>query len=160
MTKKKRYGILSIIAVCCTLIWLGATIFVGVNIANARVEYETVEAQIVHYEDDAVTGRIATKHMVFTVEYQGQQYELNGVTGSEYGRYESAGVFHKPVTVYFCNGKMYSNLNGVKSGGTGLGKYYSYLLPGTFIMIVVSSVLIGFYVDERKKERVRNQNQQ
>lgn len=126
-----------------TVLCLAVTVIAGMKVHNQSVNYEEVEARIVSADKQRA------KKMYYyevVVEYQGQKYELKNVRNEEFSRYQR--YMGSYATVYFANGKMYSNITGVKTDGK---VYYIYL--GALVVTITSLIFhIRFVKDKYRRK--------
>ena len=133
---------LTLVGAVLTLI---VTVLMCVKINQQNVSYEEVEAKIVSAEKRRVKKRY---HYDVVVEYKGEKYELINVRSEEFSGYE---VYKgNYATMYFANGKMYSNIAGIKTEGIA---FYIYL--GALMSTVVFLRLHVVFV-KKSDERIQD----
>lgn len=131
------------ITLVSAVLCLAVTVMAGMKVHSQSVTCEEVEARIV----SADKQRIKRRHYYeVVVEYKGEQYKLKNVRDEEFARYRTyTGSY---TTVYFANGKMYSNITGVKTDGKA---YYIYL--GALVSTIISLVFhIRFVKDKFRRK--------
>ena len=131
---------LTLVGVLLTLVM---TIMAGINVNQQNIDYKEVEAQIISTHKQKVK-RIYNYNVV--VEYQGKKYDLLNVRNEEFSRYELyKGGF---ATVYLSDGKMYSNITGVKTSGNA---FYIYLaaLAGTIAFLILHIMFVKNSIKEK-----------
>lgn len=132
-----------IIMALITLASLVITIFLWFAVNRSEAEYSEVEVTV--ESSRTVTRRKGTTTTTIyevKVKYNGETYDLNNCHNS-YSYTEG-----KKVTAYLANGKLYANVEGVKTS-TPLATAYFVFLFATFGMI------IGFpvYLAQEKNKR-------
>lgn len=90
------------------ILCLVVTVIAGMNVKKHSADYEEVEARIVSVDKQKVRR---VYHNEVVVEYQGKEYELCNLRTEEFARYQR--YIGSYTTVYFANGKIYSNVTGV-----------------------------------------------
>lgn len=130
---KKKAAISVIITVFC----IAATVFLWNAVNRSQPEYTEVQAIVLSSESG--TRKVLGKRQVYYevhVLYEGQEYELLNVHSS------SAFGEGRTVTVYLSDGKLYANVEGVKTA-TPLAIVYFIFLFGSFGMVILSATLIS-----------------
>lgn len=124
-----------------------------------EVKVTVVEAESTRARTPGTTGH-HYKYNV-TVEYEGKQYDLINVKSGEMARYEAlanlseASQNNNPFfdnTVYFSNGKMYSNIDGIKTDGKEFN-WYLVGLGGTALFGILHVMCVADLLDKRKKQK-------
>lgn len=132
MDIKKRVIILWIAFVACII----ATVALWFAMNNANPKYEEVEAKVLSSKIEQVVNRKTNSRTNFykvQVEYNGQNYDLkNAHSISEYPT-------GKRVKAYLSHGKLYANIEGVKTS-TPVAIIYYICLFGNFVLLYVASV--------------------
>ncbi|MED9905111.1 MAG: hypothetical protein UFG06_13160 [Lachnospiraceae bacterium] len=128
-----------------TVLCLAVTMITGIKVNSQSVDYEKVQARIL--SADKLRVKRLDYYYKVVVEYHGNEYELINIRTEEFARYQ--GYIGSYATVYFANGKMYSNITGIKTDGK---MYYIYMgaLISTIILFVLHIVLIKDNVHKKK----------
>lgn len=140
---KKKSTILVLITIFCFI----ATVALWFAVNKSNPEYTEVEAKVLSVDSRYVQGRRGTSRLEkeVIVEYQGKEYTLkNVISTSRFG-------VGRDATVYLSNGKLYENIDGVKTS-TPLAMVYFAFLFITFGMIIISAT----YISRSRKKRKEN----
>lgn len=126
-----------------------AAVFLRKAANNAELDYEKVKVRVVSSEDNSknirVNGSTSTIHEYdIVVSYLGKEYDLKNAHNTYSYREGSE------VEVYFANGKMYADEDGVRNG-TVAGKAYLVAVGGAFAMFIASMLLLS-KVGSKKKD--------
>lgn len=126
-----------------------AAVFLRKAANNAELDYEKVKVRVVSSEDRSksirVNGSTSTIHEYdIVVSYLGKEYDLKNAHNTYSYREGSE------VEVYFANGKMYADEDGVRNG-TVAGKAYLVAVGGAFAMFIASMLLLS-KVGSKKKD--------
>lgn len=112
-----------------------AVIF-GIILKNMEPTYEEVQARVISSETKQLKNKKNGSTYNFyevKVEYNGETYDLkNAHSAYEYTK-------GKKVKAYLANGKLYANIEGVKTSSP-IGIIYYIFLLGSFIMLFVASI--------------------
>lgn len=84
------------------------------------------------------------------VEYNGKNYEVENLRTNETLKYHTYLSTKKPANAYFSNGKIYANIEGIRTT-TVIGTIYFVFLFGTLILIFTTAVLVGCVVEAKKR---------
>lgn len=132
------------------------------------LDYKEVKVTVVSAENERVHTPGTTGHYYkynVTVEYEGKQYDLINVKSGEMARYEAlanlseTSQHNNPFfdnTVYFSNGKMYSNIDGIKTDGKEFD-WYLVGLGGTALFGTLHLMCVADLLDKKKKQKNREQ---
>lgn len=132
MTSNKRIKYSAMALVFSVII----TVLLYIMALNTTGKYEKVQVQVVDIE--VVTEKYLVKpnylpdkqKYKITVAYKGKNYNLENVTTpSAYSK------FQPMISAYYANGKMYANIEGIKST-TSQANIYFVGLGVTFILMV------------------------
>ena len=151
MTRKKTLGI---IAVLLWVVFASCAATCGVlyyQVSNTPNVYTEVAVRIsdITYEPDALSYGT---HAVVTVSYEGRDRELISVVDGEVPKYEAGYQANQPVTVYLSDGKLYSNVNGIKSHNIK-GRMSGMMLGISAAAFMAAVAVTGAYAGVLKKER-------
>jgi hypothetical protein len=86
------------------------------------------------------------------VEYNGKNYEVENLMTNETLKYHTYLSSQKPADAYFANGRIFANIDGIRSTSM-IGMIYFVFLFGTLILIFTTAVLIGCVVEAKKREK-------
>lgn len=130
----KRNAIISIIVMLLCII---ATVGLRIAVDRAATDYSEVKVTVVSSEtkQEKVLGKRQTVYEVI-VRYEGKKYELKNAHGT--AAYRPG----REVTAFLSNGKLYANIEGVKTS-TPLAMVYFGFLFASFAMIIVTITMIG-----------------
>lgn len=115
---------------------------------NTEVKYEEVTAVVTNTSSREVVNKNTHNRTTFyevKVEYEGKEYELQNVHGLA-GYYKGT-----KVKALLSNGKLYANVEGIKSTSPIAIVYFIFLF-GTFGMIMVSAT----YMSKMKNKKQEN----
>lgn len=131
-----------------TAICLVLTIAFWVLINNAEVQYEEVTAYVIDTSSDTVVNKKTGSRTTFykvKVKYEGEEYELQNVHSlSQYSK-------GKSVKALLSNGKLYANVEGIKSTSPVAIIYFIFLF-GTFGMLIASSTYMSKAKAKKQEE--------
>lgn len=116
---------------------------------NEKLDYTEVKARVVSSETIVKKDKYSTTAQnvyEIVVRYEGENYDLKNAHNSYSYR---PGEY---VTVYLSNGKLYANLEGVRSA-TPLGIAYSVSIIGAFLMFIVAMVMLTKAGQQKKAEQ-------
>lgn len=117
---------------------------------NQRLTYSSVQAEVYSVHGKAPLSKFDKNKVV--VSYNGKTYDLINVKDGEIAGYNSHLLMNTPVNVYLSGGKLYSNVDGVRSTSV-IGTIYFIFLFGTMGLIMSTAVLIGCVVEAKKREK-------
>lgn len=123
------------VSIIVLLLCIGATIGLGIATNGASTDYEEVKVMVLKAEtkQKKVLGKRWTVNEVI-VSYKGQRYELKNMH-SMYA-YQPG----REVMVFLSGGKMYANVEGVKTS-TPLAMVYFVFLFASFGMVFVTAIV-------------------
>ena len=132
MKKVYACGIITIICIVATVLLRGPMV-------NAELDYTEVKATVVSSETRTTTIRTETTRSTMNsyevyVRYNGDVYKLKNAHDS-YSYREGA-----TVTAYLSGGKLYANVEGVRTSTPVAYAYFTALI-GSFIMLLVTLCL-------------------
>lgn len=136
-----------IILWCITIFCLVMTVVFFVLSRNVEVDYEEVKVLVTNTSSRTVTSkRTRTKTTFYdvTVKYNDKEYDLKNVHGL--GKYPKGQL----VNAYFANGKMYANVEGIKSTSPLSITYFVFLFA-TFGLFIYTPTYMA-KVKKAKKE--------
>ncbi len=140
---KGKLKILWILFGVCLIITVG--LWFGVK--NSNPKYEEVTVTVISAEEKKIRNKknnsTYSKYEI-KVNHEGKTYDL----GNAHNVYSYPKG--KMVKAYFSNGKMFANIEGVKSGST-VGMLYSVFLIGSLILLFVNLVETSKLSQEKKK---------
>lgn len=155
--KRKKQAVICLILFIISLI---ATILFHYKVKNQDIQYEAVKVTVISVES---TRRHNNIFVDVIVEYEGEMYELINVLDGEIGTYEALSHLkpesqnNNPLfdnTVYYSNGKMYSNINGIKTDNLYF-IWYLVGLVGIIVFITLFFVCIEDIHNRKKFEESR-----
>ena len=132
---KNKTAIMWIITTVC----LAMTIVFWFLMNNAEIHYEEVTAIVTNTASKNVVNKKTGSRTTFyevKVKYEGEEYELINVHSLS-GYYKG-----KSVKALLSNGKLYANVEGIKSTSPIAIIYFTFLF-GTFAMLIVSSIYMS-----------------
>ena len=134
MKKVYACGIITIICIVATVLLRGP-------MANAELDYTEVKATVVSSDTRTTTIRTETTRSTMNsyevyVRYNGDVYKLKNAYDS-YSYREGA-----TVTAYLSGGKLYANVEGVRTSTPVAYAYFTALI-GSFVMLLVTLCLWG-----------------
>lgn len=132
---KNKTAIMWIITVVCLVL----TIVFWFLMNNAEISYEEVTAIVTDTSSKAVVDKKTGSRTTFyevKVRYEGEEYELQNVHGLS-GYYEG-----RSVKALLSNGKLYANVEGIKSTSPIAIVYFIFLF-GTFAMFIASATYMS-----------------
>lgn len=132
----KKVIVSSILMVICIV----AAVLLRGSMDNAELDYEEVQVMVLSSETKNTvvkTGYSRSNLTTYeiTVSYGGKEYELKNAHDSYSYRKGSM------VKAYLSHGKMYANLEGVRSS-TPEGIAYFVALIGAFAMFIITMILL------------------
>lgn len=132
---KNKTAIMWIITVVCLVL----TVVFWFLMNNTEVNYEEVTAIVTDTSSRAVVDKKTGSRTTFyevKVRYDGEEYELQNVHGLS-GYYKG-----KSVKALLSNGKLYANVEGIKSTSPIAIVYFVFLF-GTFAMFIASATYMS-----------------
>lgn len=129
---KNKTVIMWIITVVCLVL----TVVFWFLMNNVEIHYEEVTAIVTDTSSKNVVNKKTGSRTTFyevKVKYGGKEYELQNVHGLS-GYYKG-----KSVKALLSNGKLYANVEGIKST-TPIAIVYFIFLFGTFAMLIISAI--------------------
>lgn len=123
---KIKISVLWLLTVLC----LVATVFLWFAMDRSNPEYEEVKATVVSAGSRSLVNKTTGNRTTFyevMVEYEGKEQELHNVHGL--AGYPEGGT----VKAYLSDGKLYANVEGVKTSTPVAAAYFTFLF-GTFGM--------------------------
>lgn len=143
---KNKTVIMWIITAICLIL----TIVFWFLMTNAEVQYEEVTAYVIDTSSDIIVNKKTGSRTTFykvKVKYEGEEYELQNVHSlSQYSN-------GKSVKALLSNGKLYANVEGIKSTSPIAVIYFIFLF-GTFAMLIASSTFMS-KARSKKQEEIR-----
>ena len=136
----------ALILTLVTLASLGVTVALWFAMNSAQVEYEEVEAVVNSSETITHRGKNGSGTYYtyeVTVNYQDKIYDLNNCHDSY------SYVPERTVKVYLYNGKLYANIEGVKTSSPVATLYFVFLFA-TFGMVLGFPIYLS---KQREKSR-------
>lgn len=128
---KKKVIIMWVVFVVCLVL----TVVLWFAMNSTNLEYEEVKATVISSRTEEVVNRKTGSRTTFykiEVRYNGETYDLeNAHSAYEYPE-------GKSVKAFLSNGKLYANIEGVKTS-TPVATIYFVFLFGTFIMLFVAA---------------------
>lgn len=132
---KNKTAIMWIITVICLVL----TVVFWFLMNNTEVNYEEVTAIVTDTSSRAVVDKKTGSRTTFyevKVRYEGKEYELQNVHGLS-GYYEG-----RSVKALLSDGKLYANVEGIKSTSPVAIVYFIFLF-GTFAMFIASATYMS-----------------
>lgn len=130
-----------------TAICLVMTVVFWFLMNKSEVKYEEVTAIVTDTSSKNVVNKKTGSKTTFyevKVKYEGKEYDLINVHGLA-GYYEG-----KSVKALLSNGKLYANVEGIKSTSSVATVYFVFLF-GTFGMLIASSTVMSKEKENKKK---------
>lgn len=140
-------------AICgvLTVVFIIATVFFRKQMDNADLNYTEVKVQVVSSETK--NTKVKTKYSSSTVttyevvvSYQGKEYDLKNAHDSYSFRKGAT------VTAYLSGGKMYANIEGVRTSSPAAIAYFVGLF-GSFGLFFAALMLLAKDSDNKKKAK-------
>lgn len=128
---KNKVAIMWIVTVICLIL----TIVFWFLMNNVEIHYQEVTAIVTDTSSKNVVNKKTGSRTTFyevKVKYDGKEYELQNVHGLS-GYYKG-----KSVKALLSNGKLYANVEGIKSTSPIAIVYFIFLF-GTFAMLIISA---------------------
>lgn len=159
--KRKIQAVITFFLLAASVIWMVA--HYGA-VQKKPLNYEEVKVTVVSAESErkrtpGTTGHYYNYNVV--VEYEGVRYDLINVKSGEMARYKALANLNGMAqqsnpffdnTVYFSNGKMYSNIDGIKTDGKEFN-WYLVGLGGTFLFGTLHLMCVVDLVNKKKKQK-------
>ena len=142
MKKVYACGIITIICIVATVLLRGP-------MDNAELDYTEVKAMVVSSGTSTTTIKAGTSRSTMTsydiyVRYDGEEYKLKNAHDSYSYR---EGAF---VTAYLSGGKMYANVEGVRTS-TPIAYAYFTALIGSFVMLFATLLLWANAAQQKRR---------
>ena len=133
-----------------TLIFFVETLLLIIQFKNAELDYTEVSVEVVSSETKETTVRRGFTRSTATtydivVRYKGQNYELENAHNSYSYRVGAT------VTAYLSGGKMYANVEGVRTATPAAYAYFTALFA-SFIMIFVTAGIWSGVSQKKRRE--------
>jgi hypothetical protein len=132
----------------------------GSKVQHRDISYEKVNVTVVSAtQTRRTTGKYHSYTYDVVVEYEGKQYDLINVKSGEMIRYEALANLEPRLqhnnpymdnTVYFSNGKMYSNIDGIRTDSREFD-WYMAGLAGICVFGFWHLMCVVYEVDKKKK---------
>ena len=146
----KKFKTLSVVSgILFAVFFLMAVVFYILS-HNQRLSYEVVQVTVVSVYTKNPLSKMDEDKVV--VEYNGKNYEVENLRTNETLKYHTHLESQKPADAYFANGKIYANVEGIRSTSV-IGTIYFVFLFGTLILIFTTAVLIGCLIEAKKREK-------
>ncbi len=154
--KRQMQAGISLVALIVSIV---ATCVLHFKVENRDIQYEAVKATVISAESqrERRAGRSYYSYHV-VVEYEGETYDLINVQSGEMSKYEALANL-KPEsqndnpffdnTVYYSNGKMYSNVAGIKTDS----KEFNWKMVGLGAIVVFFTLLLVCLEDIRNRKK-------
>ena len=155
----KRRTIQAVISFILMVVSIIATCVLHVKVDNQDIQYEAVKVTVISAEskkEHTAAGGYYTYHAI--VEYEGVHYDLINIKSGEISKYEALANL-KPETqndnpyfdntVYLSNGKMYSNIDGIKTDS----KEFDWKLIAMGGIVVFFTLLLVCLEDIRNRKK-------
>ncbi|MBQ9767182.1 MAG: hypothetical protein IJW37_03670 [Lachnospiraceae bacterium] len=156
---RKTQAVITLLLLAASIIWMVAC---RGKVENKSLDYEEVKVTVVSaVTEQRKVGSSRSYNYEVVVEYEGTQYDLINVKSGEMPRYEALANLPATAqqsnpyfdnTVYFSNGKMYSNVDGIKTDGKEFN-WYLVGLGGTFLFGVLHIMCVADLIDKKKKQK-------
>ena len=117
---------------------------------NQHVSYDIVQVEVITVHTKNPLSKTDRDKVV--VEYNGRTYEVKNLRTNEVLKYQSHYLSKTSADAYFSNGKLYANVDGVRSN-TVTGTVYFVFLFGTMGLIFSTAILIACNVEVKKREK-------
>lgn len=132
-----------------TIICIAAAVLLRGPMANADLDYTEVSARVVSSGTGTTTFRSGNTRSTMTtydviVSYMGEEYELKNAHDSYSYREGST------VTAYLSGGKLYANVEGVRTS-TPIAYAYFAALIGSFVMLLVTLCLWANAAQQKRR---------
>ena len=157
--KRKTQTVITFFLLAASVIWMVAS---RGKVESKPLEYEEVKVTVVSAETHRRRmGSSRSYSYDVVVEYEGVQYDLINVKSGEMARYEALANLSEEVqyanpyfdnTVFFSNGKMYSNIDGIKTDGKEFN-WYLVGLGGTALFGILHLMCVADLIDRKKKQK-------
>ena len=149
MDKSKKEFMLMLLSIVLTVVCLVVTVILNRKVADQTFdegEVQTVKCKITSVAKKSVriNGHITSSYEVYGM-YDGVEQEIRNVSSSGYSYREGS-----TREVYLYKGKLYGNIEGIKTT-TAVGVIYFVFLFGTFGMFILMTCAITKYFQGRKE---------
>lgn len=147
---KNKFKKLSIISGVLLVVFFVMAVAFYVLSNNQHLSYEVVEVNVISAHSANPLSKTDSDRVV--VEYNGKNYEVENLRTNETLKYHTYLTTKKPANTYFSNGKIYANIEGIRTT-TVIGTIYFVFLFGTLILIFTTAILVGCVVEAKKREK-------
>jgi len=147
---KNKFKKLSIISGVLFVVFFVMAVAFYVLSNNEHLSYEVVEVNVISAHSANPLSKTDSDRVV--VEYNGKNYEVENLRTNETLKYHTYLSSKNPANAYFSNGKIYANIEGIRTT-TVIGTIYFVFLFGTLILIFTTAVLVGCVVETKKREK-------
>lgn len=142
MKKVYACGIITVICIVAAVLLRGP-------MANAELDYTEVSVRVVSSGTDTTTIRTGNTRSTMTtyeviVSYMGEEYELKNAHNSYSYRQGST------VTAYLSGGKLYANVEGVRTSTPVAYAYFTALI-GSFVMLMITLCLWANAAQQKRR---------
>lgn len=159
LEKRKTQAIITFFLLAASVIWMVAS---RGKVESKSLDYEEVRVTVVSAETHRKRiGSSRSYSYDVVVEYEGKQYDLINVKSGEMARYEALANLNEEVqyanpyldnTVFLSNGKLYSNIDGIKTDGKEF-TWYLAGLGGTVLFGILYLMCVADLIDRKKKQK-------
>lgn len=150
INNKKKFKKLSIVSVILLAVFFLMTVAFYVLSHNQHLSYKVVQVNVISVDIKNPLNKIDKDKVV--VEYNGKSYEVENLMTNETLKYHTYLSSQKPADAYFANGRIFANVDGIRSTSM-IGMIYFVFLFGTLILIFTTAILIGCVVEAKKREK-------
>lgn len=150
INNKKKFKKLSIVSVVLLAVFFLMTVAFYVLSHNQHLSYKVVQVNVISVDIKNPLNKIDKDKVV--VEYNGKSYEVENLMTNETLKYHTYLSSQKPACAYFANGRIFANVDGIRSTSM-IGMIYFVFLFGTLILIFTTAILIGCIVEAKKREK-------
>lgn len=147
---KKKFKKFSIVSAILLAVFFLMTVVFYVLSHNQILSYKVVQVNVISVDIENPLNKIDKDKVV--VEYNGKNYEVENLMTNETLKYHTYLSSQKPADAYFANGRIFANIDGIRSTSM-IGIIYFVFLFGTLILIFTTAVLIGCVVEAKKREK-------
>jgi len=147
---KNKFKKLSIISGVLLVVFLVMAVVFYILSDNQHLSYKVVEVNVISVHSANPLSKTDRDRVV--VEYNGKNYEVENLRTNETLKYHTYLSAKKRANAYFSNGKIYANIEGIRTT-TVIGTIYFVFLFGTLILIFTTAVLVGCVVEAKKREK-------
>ena len=150
IVNKKKFKKFSIVSAILLAVFFLMTVVFYVLSHNQLLSYKVVQVNVISVDIENPLNKIDKDKVV--VEYNGKNYEVENLMTNETLKYHTYLSSQKPADAYFANGRIFANIDGIRSTSM-IGMIYFVFLFGTLILILTTAVLIGCVVEAKKREK-------